>query len=770
MDFDLGGPKVLELFLKLKQYPILSRRIREKMREELFHRGIITLENFEKEVRREAVDSQRRECLDESSDEPQEVWDERLAAIRDNLTDFYFAHNFPPGSLEHLVQETLTTRSSEEVVLTVNPELAPWSILFALGEQYEKLPPERLKKVRHHLQESIVVLTKGMLSDQLDYVGIARKTLSIAKLREINSRRVGRGKIGGKAAGLILAATILLEPEERENLSSVIQVPDSWFIAADVYYEFQALNGLMEFMNQKYRSREEIVADHPRVVERYTSGVFPPYVTEAFRNILREAEGSPLVARSSSLLEDNFGFSFAGKYDSFFLPNQGTPEENLADLHRAVAAIYASTLAPDALVYRKHMGLLDYDERMAVLIQKVVGAPYRGRFFPALSGVAFSKNPHRWDRRIRREDGMVRLVVGLGTRAVDRTPGEHPRMIALSHPGLRPESMEDIPRHAQKSMDVLDLGENRFTTAALRDAVGPDFPGYRFLVSVFKDGIPRTPLFLREEDPDSTALTFDELISRTNFCPLMKKILATLERRYKRPVDIEFSVRELPGGRSGGPREVEITLLQCRPLSLRAEMKAGEIPSQLDPARVLFTADSFVPDGLVEGLRHIVWIDPRVYDSIDDPVRKTSIARLVGRLNARLEKSPFLLMGPGRWGSSNIDLGVPVGFADINNARMLIEVALLRDGHTPEVSFGTHFFQDLVEAGIYPLSLYPDKDGIIFNSRFLRESGNVLGRLLPEDRSWEPWVKVIDVSESAGGGTLTVVMNGEVEKAVGYLT
>ena len=165
-----------------------------------------------------------------------------------------------------------------------------------------------------------------------------------------------------------------------------------------------------------------------------------------------------------------------------------------------------------------------------------------------------------------------------------------------------------------------------------------------------------------------------------------------------------------------------------------------------------------------------MWIDPRVYDSIDDPVRKTSIARLVGRLNARLEKSPFLLMGPGRWGSSNIDLGVPVGFADINNARMLIEVALLRDGHTPEVSFGTHFFQDLVEAGIYPLSLYPDKDGIIFNSRFLRESGNVLGRLLPEDRSWEPWVKVIDVSESAGGGTLTVVMNGEVEKAVGYLT
>ena len=134
----------------------------------------------------------------------------------------------------------------------------------------------------------------------------------------------------------------------------------------------------------------------------------------------------PLIVRSSSLLEDNFGTSFAGKYESHFCPNQGTPEENLRDLTQAIARIYASILNPDALLYRRAKGLQDYDERMAILIQVVQGERFGRYYLPHAAGVAFSRNLYRWSPQIRREDGFVRLVWGLGTRAVDRVGNDYP--------------------------------------------------------------------------------------------------------------------------------------------------------------------------------------------------------------------------------------------------------------------------------------------------------------------------------------------------------
>jgi len=155
---------------------------------------------------------------------------------------------------------------------------------------------------------------------------------------------------------------------------------------------------------------------------------------DGLREILARVGHKPLIVRSSSLLEDNFGTSFAGKYDSFFCPNQGSPEENLEALLRAIARVYASTFCPDALSYRRQMGLLDYDERMAILLQEVQGERHGDHYFPTLAGVGFSHNPFRWTTKIRQEDGFLRLVFGLGTRAVDRLANDYARMVALSHP------------------------------------------------------------------------------------------------------------------------------------------------------------------------------------------------------------------------------------------------------------------------------------------------------------------------------------------------
>jgi len=768
----LKYPKVLRVLLELRQYPILSRVMREQMRQEIFERGVITQERFEAEVEEKALESQQREGITKPLyEEDAADWAERLRVIRDRLTDFYFAHNLPHDLLQEIVQAAVASRHpDQEVILSFNPELAPWELLFAQAERYAALPPEERAAVKHHLQEIIVVLIKGMVSDQLAFVGIARDYFTIGDLREIFRRRIGRGKIGGKAAGMLLAWKILQQEAVAADLRDQVRIPESYYIGADVFYDFLSLNYLHEFMNQKYRDREEIEATYPHVRAAYAAGRFPRLVAQGLRKILQEVGDAPLIVRSSSLLEDNFGYSFSGKYDSYFCPNQGTPEENLEALQDAIRQVYASALGPDALFYRRHRGLLDYDERMAILIQKVEGKRRGDLFFPTLAGVGFSRNPHRWNPRIRPEDGFLRLVFGLGTRAVDRVANDYPRTIALSHPTLRPEATPlQIKRYSQHLVDLIDLKNNQFTTVPLAEALSAPVSALRFLASV-DEGDHLQPMITgrSQASPDKLVLTFDQLLSKTKFVPLLKETLQLLETHYKRPVDIEFAIDvhyDYPN------LELTLCLLQCRPLSSRDDTERHKIPEGIPEQDILFTANQMVPHGAVRQIEYIVYINPDKYARIPDNSTRLELARIVGRLNKRLEGCAFILMGPGRWGSSSIELGVKVTYADIFNCRALIEVAMPKEGGRPEVSYGTHFFQDLVEAEIYPLALYPGEPGIIFNSPFLDQSPNQLPTLLPADAPYANYVQVIHVPPAAGGGRyLNLVMNTDEEKAIGYLS
>jgi hypothetical protein len=472
--------------------------------------------------------------------------------------------------------------------------------------------------------------------------------------------------------------------------------------------------------------------------------------------------------RSSSLLEDSFDASFAGKYESFFCPNQGTPQENLKALTNAISRIYASVLSPDALLYRRHQGLTDYDERMGVLIQKVQGAPYRNYYFPTLAGVAFGRNPFRWTQRIRREDGFLRLVWGLGTRAVDRVPDDYPRMIALSFPELRPEKgAREIQKYSQHFVDLLDLAENTFKTLPITDVIADDYPHLRVLASLNQGDwiqpIYTMPIGL---DPKDVVLTFENLLSNTDFVSLMGAILKKLERQLQYVVDVEFTVEIVP--RSPQP-QLLIHLLQCRPLSSRDWASVPPIPQDIPAADRIFSASRLVPQGHVSGIRYIVYVDPRRYSHTPDYGTKSELARLVGRLNKRLEGQRFVLMGPGRWGSTDLELGVKVTYSDIYNASVLVEIAADSGGGAPEASYGTHFFQDLVETQIYPLALYPGDPHTVFNWSFFEQSPNVLEALLPPDAEYAEYVRVIDVPAVSGGRFLEIVMNGEQEEALGYL-
>lgn len=757
--------RTLQIYLSLAQYPILSNHVRARMRRELFNRGIITRQAFEAEVREKAIRSQAIEGLhDPFSEEPSDVWELRLARVRDHLTDFYFAYNLPFNLFEQIIRETLTERgaSAEDPRISFNPELAPQNMLFEQATAIEKmhlnnLPPDQRALYEARLQEIIVVLIRTMISDQLAYVKIAKDWFTISDLMEIRSRKIGQGKIGGKAAGMLLAARILID-EGDDQIRSRLRIPETYFIGADLTYTFMALNGLMHWGDQKYKLDEQIRSEYPKIQEEFLKGEFPPDILEKFHGLLEQVEKRPLIVRSSSLLEDNFGTSFAGKYESHFCPNQGTQEENLKDFTKAISRIYASILNPDALLYRRAKGLQDYDERMAVMIQVVEGERFKQYFMPHAAGVAFSRNLYRWSPQIRRDDGFVRLVWGLGTRAVDRVGNDYPRLVALSHPLLHPESStKAIRRYSQQYVDLIDLESNALKTLPMADVIDSQYPVLRYLFQIDQGGyLAPMRLMLKDNDHQNLVLTFEEFFRRTPLAETMTRMLQTLEKNYHAPVDTEFTVTIT--NPSDPDPEIQISLLQCRPQSHLQE-SIVQLPKNLKQDDLIFRTYRMAPEGRVSNIRYVLFVAPECYYALATSAARAELGRIIGRLNAHLKDEIFICVGPGRWGTTNPDLGVRVGYSDIYHTRALVELTGEGIGTAPEASFGTHFFQDLVESNIYPLAIYLDDEDVVFNREFFYKTQNELENFLPEESQNGKCIRLIKVASYRPDHHLEIVMD-----------
>jgi hypothetical protein len=761
--------QILDIYLLVAQYPMLASRIRRQMRHELFQRGIITPERFEQEVREKAVLSQQREgLLSSGQKENAAQWNLRFRRVQRTLTDFYFAYNLPEELLHKIIDDLLAERhegDSPELRLRFNPELAPLEMVLGQCEKYEALPQEQRLKIDHHLQELRVVLLKSLVSDQLAFIHVARNWFTAADFKYVLEHRIGTGKIGGKAAGMLLASKILQNTADAESRHLIL--PCSYFIGANVFYDFMAVNN-MEFIAQKYKSAEQISLEYPDIQKKYATSRFPEEVADQLREILREVGKTPLIVRSSSLLEDNFGTSFAGKYDSFFCPNQGNLKENLRDLIHAIQRIYASVYSPDAMIYRRRMGLLDYDERMAILLQEVQGQRHRQYYFPAMAGVAYSYSPIIWNPLLRREEGFLRLVMGLGTRAVDRVGNDYPRMVNLSHPLLRPElSREKIRYYSQHDVDVLDLEKNEYATVPAKAILGPDFGPIRWIISVDDGETLQTPLISALEiDPDRLVLTFNGLLQRSNFIPMLKKFLSRLSQAYLQPVDVEFTL-SIKTAEDGRP-EVFFHLLQCRPQSKMTSNGAVSrpIPKDLPEKDRLFICTHMVPEGNVSAVEYVVYVDPDAYHRLDSQQDPVEVARWIGQINKKLDGHPFILIGPGRWGSSDGMLGVPVTYADIFNARLLMEVTSGKGGFSTEPSYGTHFFQDLAESQIFPLAISQDDSGESLNVNFIRQADDQMPVLFPDLKEAACCIKVIHIPSERPGRLLEIGMDGKM--AVGY--
>ena len=757
------------IYTTLAQYPILRTRIRARMRKALFERGIISPQEFEALVREHAIRSQQREGVPRYGD-PEEVWETRRDRVRSHLTDLYFAYHLPLELFEQIVREVLAEKAphAADVDIIFNPEFASEELLIEHASMFVQMSPAERQRHAAREQELKAVLIRRLISDQLAYVSLARRWLTLEDLLYIYKRKIGPGKIGGKAAGMLLAHRVLMRAGD-EDIQATVRVPESFFLGSDVMYAFMAHNGLMRWADQKYKSRAEIEANYPQLREEFLQGRFPGDIEQALRDLLRQVGQHPLIVRSSSLLEDNFGASFAGKYDSYFCANQGTPDENLDALVQAIAGVYASALAPEPLLYRQARGLLDYDERIAILIQKVQGEAFRDYFFPQAAGVAFSRNLFRWSPQIRMEDGFVRLVWGLGTRAVDRVGDDYPRLVALSHPLLRPETTaKEVRRYSQRAVDLIDLQANTFRTLPVHQVVDRRYPGLRFIFSLDAGGY-LTPLhstFLLRDKIHDLVVTFEEWLQRTPFADRMRRMLRLLEDAYERPVDLEFTAR-IPNPHEPNP-DVEITLVQCRPQSTLESQQAA-LPEQVADEQVLIDTYNIVPQGVVSEVHYVLFVTPEGYYRLGTPSQRARLIQAISALNARWEDTAFICVGPGRWGTRNPELGVQVTYADIYNAKALVELASTRFGTYAEPSFGTHFFQDLMESNILPLAVDLDDPRTRFNRAFFYDLPNRLTEFLPDaPTELQAVLRVLRAADYRPQGTLRIVSNAAQGRALVY--
>jgi hypothetical protein len=564
---------------------------------------------------------------------------------------------------------------------------------------------------------------------------------------------------------MLLAARILKDSTHDEVCENLC-TPESYYMGSDLLYTFVSVNNLHHWNDQKYKPEDEMRRDYPKIIEEYDQSEFPPSIIQRLETILTSVGDKPLIVRSSSLLEDNFGTAFAGKYESIFLPNQGRIDQNLEALTRAIARIYASTLNPTALLYRRSRGLQDYDERMAVLIQVVQGNRFGDYYLPDISGVAFSHNQYRWSPQIRAEDGFIRLVWGLGTRAVDRVGNDYPRLVALSHPTLRPSNtVRSIRRYSQQYVDLIDLKDNQIKTMPIHDVLTGDYPPLRYLAQIDQEGYFRSIRSrLVDADPTKLILTFEDLLRRTPFAERMRYMLNVLENEYESAVDVEFTADIYE---DDGKPEIRFSLIQCRPLSYMKEENQVSLPHGLDPDHIIFSSSIMVAGGWIEEINYALFIPPESYFSLPTQAARNKLERAIGKLNAALGGESFICVGPGRWGTSNPDLGVHVDYADIFNSKALVELSGEGIGPAPEPSLGTHFFQDLLEGEIFPLATYIGKDS--FNRDFFYETPNRLAEWIKVEPDMFKRLRLIKVSDYLENHHIELVMNGEEGRALAFL-
>ncbi|MEE0201832.1 MAG: PEP/pyruvate-binding domain-containing protein [Muricomes sp.] len=653
----------------------------------------------------------------------------------------------PVMFLPHLLTETgaeciTDSASSAELFSRLQvhtKKLDYWDVSFEEAKPYLNAASAEQAYVKENLLNLLIGQRSRIAS-------LSREYFTLADLIQIGSRVIGTGYIGGKSVGMLLARKIL-ETKIPDFYREHMERHDSYYIGSDVFYTYIVQNGCWR-LRMEQKSEEGYFRAAPELREKLLTGHFPPAIKEQIMVMLEYYGQSPIIVRSSSLLEDNFGNAFAGKYDSFFCPNQGSPEDRYDAFLEAVRKVYASVMSQEALEYRKNRGLSGEDEQMALLVQRVSGDYHGKYFFPHCAGVGNSSNLFVWDKNTDPSKGMLRLVFGMGTRAVDRVNSDYPRIVALDKPERPPLlNYGDERKFSQHYVDVINLEENEFQTVPIEDTAGlplktnirlfmePDYELARHFREIGQPG---------RKVPD--IVSFTRLLRHTDFPRALENILAILSHTYDYPVDIEFTCN------FNKQEDYRINLLQCRPLQTKGLGKTVEFPENTGRDRSYFSSKGNFMGGNVRlPVHYIIFVKIKPYLELNEH-QKYAIANQIGTLNRLLRNRHAVLIGPGRWGTTTPALGVPVRFTDLCSMEAICEVSYENLGLMPELSYGSHFFQDIVESNIFYIALFQGDSQVHFNEEKILAHPNILENLLKETTEEEIYSDVIHVAELQSEG------------------
>ncbi len=561
---------------------------------------------------------------------------------------------------------------------------------------------------------------------------LVERYLTLDDFLAIRDRMIGIGSVGGKTLGMLVARAILREHDPE--LSGRLEAHDSFFVGAEVFITFLVQNGVW-WLREQQKNSVTFLQGLEDGRSRILAGRFPDTVMEQFQGLLDYFGESPYIVRSSSILEDARGNAFSGKYESVFVVNRGSRENRMQALLDAVRRVYASVLDEEALRYRRRRGLLESEERMALLFMRVSGSANGRYYYPQAAGVGLSYNPFVWHPDIDPRAGVLRLVFGLGTRAVDRCDDDYTRLVALNAPARRPEAnFEEVRDHSQRRMDCLDLREGTFVSLPVPEVIcePTDFPVDYYLTPTEAEGYP--------------CVTFDRLLTETPVAADLRRMLAVLEEAYDHPVDTEFTLNFLADG------TYRIHLLQCRTFQVNRETSAVPTTRAGAQTRLLAANGAVIGVSREQRLTRIIYIVQDTYAQLRERERY-AVARLIGRLNQAhpVDDRGLMLIGPGRWGTHSPELGIPVSFAEISRTSIICEVVAMHERLIPDVSLGTHFFNDLVEHEMLYLAYFPKKTENFLDVDWFRTTPSRLLELEPGAVAMEGVVRVIDCGSMAGG-------------------
>ncbi|MGI6590512.1 MAG: PEP/pyruvate-binding domain-containing protein [Eggerthellaceae bacterium] len=539
----------------------------------------------------------------------------------------------------------------------------------------------------------------------------------------VRNRMVGTGLIGGKACGMLLARKII-EAEIPEYVE-LLEPHDSFYVGTDVFYTYIVSNNLWP-LRIKQRNHAGFVSAAPALKKGIEEGEFPDSIREQFQRILEYFGQSPIIVRSSSFLEDGFGNAFAGKYESVFCPNGGRFETRLIEFENAVRRVYASTMDPSALEYRLRNGLDDTEEQMALLVQRVSGSRYGDEcFMPTAAGVGYSHSAYCWMDEMDPDAGMLRLVMGLGTKAVDRTGTDYPRILSLDRPlATTAKTVAEKHRYSQRYANFIDLEKRTFSERPCLD-LAPLLPAYAQNAVLEHDREAERTLSSRGAYQPVLFASCEGLAANQRFIDLMHAILSTLQQAYQNPVDIEFTVNV------GDDDRFIVNLLQCRPLQSFADEKRVKVPVLETSDTLLHLKGASMGNMRESPIDTVIHIDPEAYYRCPHG-KKTMVPRIIGIVNEWLKDTGrhALLLSPGRIGTSSPELGVPVTFAEISDLEAICEIAYSGAGYSPELSYGSHLFQDLVEADIFYGAVFENEKTITYRPNMLNKMPDLIDDIL----------------------------------------